>query len=108
LAMEVLIAVVGSATGFMSFNPEMVENEPIWRTGLLEGAVDLKRQAIETDDVEALSDVSVHIRTARPPCWDGRRPQKRTSARRTPQQVTDAIAQRDVMLAVNRTGNLLH
>jgi hypothetical protein len=27
---------------------------------------------------------------------------------RTPQQVTDAIAQRDVMLAVNRTGNLLH
>ena len=27
---------------------------------------------------------------------------------RTPQQITDAIAQSDITLAINRTGNLLH
>src|SRR6202162_3870977 len=69
---------------------------------------DLEAQAIETNDVDGTQGGIRAHEQASPPCGmnDGDKTDEQPG--RTPQQINNTIAKRDVAFAVNRTGNLLH
>jgi hypothetical protein len=75
---------------------------------LFEAVLDLEAQAIETDDVDGAQRCIGAHQDARPPGGMDDDHKTYEPSRRPPQQITDAIAQSDVTLAINRTGNLLH
>src|SRR6266566_2079841 len=69
---------------------------------------DLEAQAIETNDVDGTQGRVRAHQDASPPCGmnDGHKAHEPPGW--TPQQIANPIAKRDVALAINRTGDLLH
>ena len=103
--MEMLIAVMVAQRLHVP-HPEMIREGSDLADRLFEAVLDLEAQAIEMNDVASFQrNIGAH-QEARASCGMNDGDEAHQPSGRTPDQIADAITQRDIALAVNRTGPL--
>src|ERR1700745_1693720 len=107
LAMQILIAIAVAQRGHIH-HPEMIREGSDQVDRLLEAVLDLEAQAVKINDVGSAQGKIGGHQQARAPgrVNDGDEADK--SSGRTPDQITDAITQHDIALAVDWTGQFEH